>query len=370
MANNRILGFDFLRGLCAIGVAYYHILGWLGVNDIKLYSVGLYGVYIFFILSGASIYIAYADKIRAGYDLRKFLGQRLFRLLPLFALVVLVGPLFDYNDFQEYGRAFLDKAILNITFAFGLGNPGQASLATGGWSLGIEFVFYLLFPVILAFVSGSIRSALIFLAAVFLVQILFVRSQINGYGDLGRNYYTYLEFLAFPAYFVAGCIIGRIVMGARLNVGSIRWQTGLWLAFALLALTVLLSNGPYREAPLIGMHRLLLPLACAALVLAAGFIRFPNRTAFVAVSLGNMSYGLYLLHPLVFGALNQEFKSVLDNQVALVTMFIVCAAVFALLVERVFERPINAFGKRLLNRKVSHRHGATDSALQASRAAL
>lgn len=353
MTNNRVLGFDFLRGLCAIGVAYYHILGSLGVNDIKLYSVGLYGVYIFFILSGASIYIAYADKIRAGYDLRKFLGQRLFRLAPLFALVVLVGPLFDYNDFQEYGRAFLDKAILNVTFAFGLGNPGHASLATGGWSLGIEFVFYLLFPVILAFVSGSIRSALVFLAAAFLVQTLFVRTQINGYGDLGRNYYTYLEFLAFPAYFVAGCIIGRTVMSAKVNVGSIRWQTGLWVAFVLLALTVLLSNGSYREVPLIGVHRLLLPLACATLVLAAGFVRFPSRLTVVATALGNMSYGLYLLHPLVFGALNQEFKGARSNPIMLGTLFILCAAILALVIEHVFERPINNFGKRVLSKKPS-----------------
>lgn len=42
----RVDGFDMLRGLCAIGVAYYHLMHWFELRE--LYNLGLYGVYIFF----------------------------------------------------------------------------------------------------------------------------------------------------------------------------------------------------------------------------------------------------------------------------------------------------------------------------------
>lgn len=222
MKNDRVLGFDLLRGICAIGIAYYHVLHYLNAPGIKLYSVGLYGVYIFFILSGASLYIAYADKIRAGYDLRKFIGQRFFRIVPLFALAVLVRPLFVSHGLAGYTAEFFRDAVLNITLAFGLGNPAQLSIVTGGWSLGIEFVFYLIFPVILAFVSGSLFSNMVLLALISWLQMLFVGRYITGPGSL-QHWEAYTQFLSFAAYFVGGCVIGKIVLDNKKELNSIPW---------------------------------------------------------------------------------------------------------------------------------------------------
>lgn len=208
MSIGRIYRFDFLRGICAIAVAYYHILGWLGATHIKLYNLGLYGVYIFFILSGSSIYISYAQKILNGYDLRKFLALRLFRLAPLFVIVVLIGPLVDYGNFERYDWQFFQKAFLNITFAFSLGNPGGISLATGGWSLGIEFLFYLLFPIVVSFVAASTVSGIFLYLVFFAFQLTYVNYQVAG-PEGYSSWSDYVQFSSFASYFIAGCVIGR-----------------------------------------------------------------------------------------------------------------------------------------------------------------
>ena len=52
-SGERVLGWDLLRGLCALTVASYHLLYWLKI--VELPALGTYGVYMFFVLSGASL---------------------------------------------------------------------------------------------------------------------------------------------------------------------------------------------------------------------------------------------------------------------------------------------------------------------------
>ena len=348
MIDNRIYGFDFLRGICAIAVAYYHILGWLGASYIKLYNLGLYGVYVFFILSGASIYIAYAQKILQGYDVRKFLVLRLFRLLPLFALVVIIGPYVDYGVFDRYDLAFFQKAILNITFTFGLGNPGKVSLATGGWSLGIEFLFYFLFPAILPFVAASAISGLTILLSSLIIQLVYVQYQIVGPGGFS-NWSDYIQFASFSSYFIAGCLVGRILICKSCQSISIKQQPVIWVGFFILCAMIFFSNGTFPEASIIGKRGVILPIICMLLVFAAGFLLFKKEAKALAAYLGHMSYGMYLLHPLVFTIAKKIAPELIDQHILVSsTALIIGTGFIALIVERYFERPINDYGKRLL----------------------
>ena len=351
--DKRIYGFDFLRGICAIGVAYYHILGWLGVSHIKLYNVGLYGVYIFFILSGASIYIAYSKKILAGYDLRKFLALRIFRLLPLFALVVMVEPLLNNNGtLTGYNLEFFQKALLNISFYFGIGNPGKISLVTGGWSLGIEFLFYLIFPTILGFVSASTFSGAILLAGVFTLQVIFVRYQIPGPEALVKSWSDYIQLASFLSYFIAGCLIGRYLNFRHVSKAALYSQLAAWALFCILLLIILMTSSNFAETSVIGKRGILLPVICFLLVIAAAKLDFIGKFKVIASGLGNMSYGMYLLHPLIF-SFTMKFapEFIKRNSVSCATVLIICTGICALLVDHYFERPINIFGKRVFDNK-------------------
>jgi peptidoglycan/LPS O-acetylase OafA/YrhL len=88
--TQRVLGWDLLRGLCALAVMAYHLMGWLGLGEWT--PLGFYGVYFFFVLSGASLAYVYSDAaLGTPRAVAAFLAARWLRLAPLYlALLVTV----------------------------------------------------------------------------------------------------------------------------------------------------------------------------------------------------------------------------------------------------------------------------------------
>lgn len=90
-AGDRNHGLDLLRGLAALGIATFHFLADLGVD---IQSLGAFGVYVFFVLSGLTMMLIYADRFSANIardDLIVFFWNRFTRLVPLLAAAALVS---------------------------------------------------------------------------------------------------------------------------------------------------------------------------------------------------------------------------------------------------------------------------------------
>jgi peptidoglycan/LPS O-acetylase OafA/YrhL len=161
---------DALRGVAAIGVCLFHLCSPTGQP--ALHSVfpassvtqyGLYGVTIFFVISG---FIVPHAMDRAGYQIRhfpQFLLRRLTRLEPPYlasiALVLVLGtvaaatPGFRGQPYEwsapqifshvGYLTGFLGYRWLNIVY----------------WTLAIEFQFYILMAVVFPLLASSQASA-------------------------------------------------------------------------------------------------------------------------------------------------------------------------------------------------------------------
>jgi peptidoglycan/LPS O-acetylase OafA/YrhL len=329
---NRIEGFDLLRGLCAIAVAFYHILAWR--ENVLLNGIGRYGVYVFFVLSGASMYVAYNRKFAQGYDAGKFIMLRVLRLAPLLALIIGLTLANAIVKKQPVGQLFTD-ALLNLSFTFGLGNPGSTSVVTGGWSLGIEFVFYLMFPIMLA--ATRSRAWLLLLAMTFVVQHVFVDRTLAG-TSLVPAWASYTQPLSFIFYFMAGCCIGRLI-----ESGALRYSP-LWIAGFLVAALPLVSI--HADSNLEGLYGMLLSLAAAALVLCSTGLPISGFASTAADALGKLSYGVYLIHPLVFNTVNKLLSKQPTAVVAAVTIAVSAAA--ALILERFYEGPVRDRARKLL----------------------
>lgn len=132
----RLDALDLLRGLCALAVAVFHFDSWGGLQIAKYFDgwlavCGTYGVSVFFVLSGYSLAHAYGARFANGIEadaILRYARRRIGRLLPLFSVILI---------------ASLAGRIIS-------GAEPALSPVIGGWSIGIEVVFYVAFPLLLA----------------------------------------------------------------------------------------------------------------------------------------------------------------------------------------------------------------------------
>lgn len=337
----RIIGFDLLRGLCALGVASYHMLKWQQLAD--LHDLGLYGVYIFFALSGASMTVAYGQRFRDGFSVSRYLAQRYLRLAPLFVLVTVIVFLLD-SRLNGLSSAMLGRLILNCTFVFGFTNPGSTSIATGAWSLGIEFIFYLLFPLFVA--VRRTRWFLVIALGAFVCQVLFVNQALAN-RSLSAAWTDYTQFGSFMGYFAAGVLVGTLL---RQNSGVTRWAA---VPFFVCLFVVATQSGDSEAASLVGVRGVVLSLSSIALVAASAWLVVPTRgLRALSTWLGDISYALYLLHPLVFGLLASRHL-LQATQASSPRQFVFVAIGLSLtistIVHRSFEKRLMSWGKKRLD---------------------
>jgi peptidoglycan/LPS O-acetylase OafA/YrhL len=141
---------DGLRGLAALAVVSSHLTGSVGV--LPYASGGFIGVLVFFVLSGYLIagILWRAPATWAHY--RVFVRRRFRRLAPVVVALVVVGvPAMALFGRQEL-RSVLFEAALALTqttaFAVSVGAAGHPAWGPT-WSLTVEWVFYLAFPLLL-----------------------------------------------------------------------------------------------------------------------------------------------------------------------------------------------------------------------------
>ena len=95
----RIKELDYLRGMAALGIMFYHYMKWLYVYDGANSFIGklsVYGVEIFYILSGITLYYVYNNTLDLKIEsLKTYISKRFFRIFPLIwlstAIALIIG---------------------------------------------------------------------------------------------------------------------------------------------------------------------------------------------------------------------------------------------------------------------------------------
>lgn len=350
-ATGRVLGWDVLRGLCALAVASYHLLYWQGLAT--LHTLGSYGVYLFFVLSGASLAYTYGDRLTDARATGAFLLTRWLRLAPLYLLlcVVFIGFLALRNG-EVVDRLPLRLA-LNASFAFGLHDPTVWALLVGGWSLGIEFVYYLAFPLLAAALSRATWCAAIALA-LGVLQWVWVYRTAGSDAGYAASAVAYHQVPAFAAYFFGGCVIGHLRRTRFLALAPAA-GVAVWVATGALLLVL---NPAQAGDELLGARGAALFGLCFAAVFASGHVSLSGRATRAAQWLGDITYGCYLLHPMLFWGFAwfvlPRLGIVEAEALPLAARWGVLAGVLALSClgaaasERWFESPLRRWGKRRL----------------------
>jgi exopolysaccharide production protein ExoZ len=343
---NRLESLDWLRGLMALSVMLYHFGG---RNDAAtpLGKLGIYGVSIFFILSGLSMAIAYNKYITDVRSSAKFFIRRLFRIWPLLWLAVALVAVPAYLSGNPYSGIMI---ALNLSTLFGFVAPTEY-INMGAWSIGNEMVYYAFTPVFIAAyhwrksVGNLVTLATGALASVFAFYIL------DPSSTLGNQWALYINPFNNLFLYCAGLAI-------YYNFREVEAPRGWHLPILLItvALFFLYPSSGDQINIVTGVNRIAMSLISLAIVVA--FYKCPptlpkflgNRFE----QLGIATYGVYLLHPIVLDFTRGAFQ-VLGVQIKYLPTLIAIGftVVLAHLTFRFFESPLTKLGKRVTQGSVS-----------------
>lgn len=146
MEKRRYENIDFLRVVSCIAIIIMHIRwntsyeinGFFYDSIVKSWT---WLVYLFLIISGFSMCCGYYDKVAKGtIDIEKFYKKRIQKIVPFFFCLVLLAVVIEHTKEGFY------EGFIEITMAYGLLPNNELSILGVSWTLGVIFLFYMLFP--------------------------------------------------------------------------------------------------------------------------------------------------------------------------------------------------------------------------------
>lgn len=330
----RLDQMDYLRGLAALGIMCYHYGWWwfdihFESNDF-LGVVGIYGVSVFYVLSGFTLQWVYGQRIQVDADWKIFYRKRFFRIFPLFIVVTLLTLAISkvWPDWRTI--------VYNLTGVFGF-FAWDRSIAAGGWSIGNELVFYALFPLMIIRGPRWTWIGLLLFMAVAGLHIYFAFGVMQSDLPIVNQWRGYSSPLNQLWFFFAGILLCHFLQGRV--VKPIWGHVSMLLVFACLIVYPAFGD----QAHLVqGWHRIVLSLLMLLLVAASYWIQ-PLRYSVIHRSLswlGACSYSIYLIHPIVYKVIKVGNERVVASFVILPIWLLLFISVIAtgLLAHVVYHR--------------------------------
>lgn len=295
---------QFLRGVAALLVCFFHMKGILVFEGIPvgkyLFGSGSVGVPIFFMISGFIMVITTRNGDSSLRYVGNFYLKRAIRIIPIYFILTLLF-ISALGDLNIYLSTFFDRLIAGVLFIPTYINHvgpsyGMPPLKVG-WSLNYEIFFYLLLG--LSLLAGKYRWLALTSAILFLVVMIPLYT--NGYvmGSLSGWYgysSAYLSLITNPIilYFLVGISIGRAYLSSY-NVVELKYWNGVVVLFSLLFLSVYFGLVPFMKGY---VWDLLIVGGLFFSVMMRNKVA-PFRIGRPLVFIGDISYSLYLVHPIV-----------------------------------------------------------------------
>lgn len=342
--DKKLTGLQTLRGIAALLVCCFHARMLLNGDfnyGIFFFGKGNIGVPLFFIISGfIMVYSTENLSVDAFSNFKSFLLKRILRIVPLYYVLTLTIIFISYTlpyYLEKEGFIELVRILLFIP-------KGNDTPLLVGWTLSYEFLFYLLFAFSLLFHKWRYYFLYAcFILFVFIIPLFsdkpvsFQLQEANYFDSLYLN----LATNAFMLYFMAGMLIGNTYSVIKLSFGK---------AKLLLFASIAIFTAYYFKAFSFAQSDL---FVCALLVFAVlHYERLkPNTSANRFLTyLGDLSYSIYLMHPIMVIFLPATFRKIGLTTIAdskFIFLFVVLFTVLASMVTyNLIEKRLTNFIKR------------------------
>jgi exopolysaccharide production protein ExoZ len=278
-------GLQALRGAAALAVVTYHA--------VPGFSFGQAGVDVFFVISGFIMVYTSARLFGQPGAPRAFFARRLIRIVPLYwatSAVLLIEILLRYGNLDAAGTSTM-AAVASFFFIPWAQPDGSISpLHAVGWTLNFEMLFYCLFAAVVVLPKPrALLSVTLGLAA------LCVGGMVWPDPPTVVRYWSRPLVIEFAFGIAVAEIVGRVAPDRRLALGVLAGGIAVAAACALFLPTPFGSNEWIRV--------LAAGVPAAFLVCAIVLAGEPKHLRPAMAFLGDLSYPLYLTHPLTLAAL-------------------------------------------------------------------
>lgn len=360
--NRKHLDFlDALRGLAASYVVVYHMamiasreVATPGSIGAVVYAGGT-GVMLFFVVSAFSLYYTMPMRLEEDRPILSFYLHRFFRIAPLFYVWIMLTLVRDALYFRTTHP--LMEILESMTFTFNLTARGQQGFVWASWTIGVEMIFYLMFPWLYRHIKSFAAAGV----AVFVLLLatkgfnLTVTRLFSVADAASIRQWAFVRFLpvfacGIAAYFSVEWLANIREPRSRRDIGLLLISASFFMFMALLEghLNFLFRDGRYWQALI--FSTLLVGLSLQPIGLLV------NR---LTKFLGKISFSLYLAHPTIILFLSHYYRlfqvfrahATLDFAMCYaVTMLVSCGV--AWVTYRFVERPGIRLGRMFYRRLV------------------
>lgn len=314
----------FMVIVCHCGVLYNFESKYIR----ELYAYGQLGVQLFFLVSAYTLCHSNDTRGKEKNGLISFYIRRYFRIFPVYYFGILLYYVLSvlYHEGEHYT---FSNILANIFFYHGFVPSANNVIVPGGWSIGTEMIFYLIFPFLYPFLKKGnmiLKSIVIIVLCYFLIYLMKVEVKI-------ATFWYYNILVQLPVFLV--------------GINFYRYNKKLVLKNA-----VLIFVGFTIITIVLWVLKLAIFIPVSAAFSFCGLVKILEYDLFnfeFLEKLGKVSYSVYLLHFIfVFYLLPNQ------NQFIFIPLYIIvttlCTYFLASLSEKYLERPFIQLGSKIISR--------------------
>lgn len=344
-------GLNGLRAIAAIAVLFSHttlalknfgldsyVFGKYADGSPKATLLAGYGVSIFFAISGFLItYLLIKEKEKKPIQIKKFYIRRILRIWPLYFvyLIIVILTLSYFNiDFNSSSILYYIFLSANIPFVLGT----SIELLAHYWSLGVEEQFYLFWPNFIKHSSKILKSSIILALFLLLLKvIIYFLSKKFAFLEIP---FMLIQTTRFQCMIIGG--IGAILYSQKhqLFLQFFNHKISQFIAWIVI---LLVTINEFHVISIIDNEI----VSVIALILIIGQIEKKNRLINLEYSildfLGKISFGIYVIHPLIIFYLSRiiQFKNHdTINYIYIYCLTAIITIIIATISFKFFEKPI------------------------------
>ncbi|AZB01065.1 acyltransferase [Chryseobacterium joostei] len=336
----KISQITFTRFLAAMAIVISHFN-----KDLFLYNIDYIsniflranvGVSYFFILSGFIMIVAYHKKDRIGYF--DYYKNRFARIYPLYVVGLLLYLVTRYYNFSIY-KGFL--------YLFGLQSwvPGEAMILNfPGWSISVEFLFYLIFPLLYNyFYSKGNKSIWVVTIIIWIITQVFCNLYADSSYYKGPHTESHELLYYFPLMHINEFLVGNLAgLYFVKNSGQKNFDIPVIIIFAAILVSLIFVPLFYHDGL---MALLFIPLII--------LISRNNGTLTKLFSLkpleylGEASYAVYITHIPILYILREILKEYHLDINTIFGIYIIVLIMTSILFYQFIEKPLRDYLKKL-----------------------